>query len=335
MSTCSWSRPSSTSTSSWRPSRPCARVSSLPIVALLTFDEDGETVGGVVGGDRGRAPCRAGRGGDRHEPRRRPTRGSHRARRDGLGRPAARRDAERRPGVIVGQPRGLPPLEPRLLRRVRGARLRPRRAHRRGCCGTTPAQIEAIRTALAEQRRPSAPFEVAERELAVAPRGERRRDPPGARTSERGVGHVRRAGPAEGRTNEAMLAIARTLKESGKVGFVDINDNPMARARMNALMVSIAIERELRAGDDPARHAARHDGHGPRGRAPRRACRGCAEHPRRDWRPAGGRRLPRLARRLRGRLDRARAAPRPAEPAARTSSARRSTRRPRSSSASP
>ena len=40
-----------------------------------------------------------------------------------------------------------------------------------------------------------------------------------------------------------MLAVARRLEESGKVGFVDINDNPMARARMNALMAAVAIER--------------------------------------------------------------------------------------------
>ncbi len=41
-----------------------------------------------------------------------------------------------------------------------------------------------------------------------------------------------------------MLAVARELKRSGKVGFVDINDNPMARARANALMASVAIERD-------------------------------------------------------------------------------------------
>ena len=34
------------------------------------------------------------------------------------------------------------------------------------------------------------------------------------------------------------------LRQSGAVGFVDVNDNPMARARMNALMASIAIQRE-------------------------------------------------------------------------------------------
>jgi methionine synthase / methylenetetrahydrofolate reductase(NADPH) len=40
-----------------------------------------------------------------------------------------------------------------------------------------------------------------------------------------------------------MLSVTNTLKNSGAVGFVDINDNPMARARANALMAAIAIER--------------------------------------------------------------------------------------------
>ena len=38
--------------------------------------------------------------------------------------------------------------------------------------------------------------------------------------------------------------MARTLHASGRVGFVDVNDNPMARARMNALMASVRIQRE-------------------------------------------------------------------------------------------
>jgi homocysteine S-methyltransferase len=50
--------------------------------------------------------------------------------------------------------------------------------------------------------------------------------------------------PPKGGTYDAMLTVARELKSSGKVGFVDINDNPMARARANALMASVAIERD-------------------------------------------------------------------------------------------
>ena len=39
-----------------------------------------------------------------------------------------------------------------------------------GCCGTTPAQIEAIRDAFATGRAPARPFVADERELALAPR---------------------------------------------------------------------------------------------------------------------------------------------------------------------
>jgi homocysteine S-methyltransferase len=50
--------------------------------------------------------------------------------------------------------------------------------------------------------------------------------------------------PPKGGTSTALIDVARTLRASGRVGFVDVNDNPMARARMNALMASVAIERE-------------------------------------------------------------------------------------------
>ena len=63
--------------------------------------------------------------------------------------------------------------------------------------------------------------------------------------------------------------------------------------------------------DDPARHAARHDGDGARGRAARGARGRRSQRPRGDRRPAARRRLSGLARRLRDRLDRARAAARP------------------------
>ncbi len=52
--------------------------------------------------------------------------------------------------------------------------------------------------------------------------------------------------PPLGADNSGMLEVARAVKESGLAHFVDINDNPMAsRARMNSLMLSVAIEREV------------------------------------------------------------------------------------------
>jgi homocysteine S-methyltransferase len=49
--------------------------------------------------------------------------------------------------------------------------------------------------------------------------------------------------PPKGANLEGLVATARRLKESGRVDFVDVNDNPMARARLSALMASVAIER--------------------------------------------------------------------------------------------
>src|ERR671932_33902 len=112
-----------------------------------------------------------------------------------------------------------------------------------GCCGTTPLEIEAIARAVEEERKPTAPFATAERELVVATH---------ERPEETELARMLRAGewvtcveldPPKGGTYESMLAVTQTLKDSGHVGFVDINDNPMARARANALMAAIAIER--------------------------------------------------------------------------------------------
>jgi len=50
--------------------------------------------------------------------------------------------------------------------------------------------------------------------------------------------------PPKGGTLDALIGVARRLRESGLVQFVDVNDNPMARARMNAMMTSVAIERD-------------------------------------------------------------------------------------------
>jgi homocysteine S-methyltransferase len=49
--------------------------------------------------------------------------------------------------------------------------------------------------------------------------------------------------PPRGGNAQAMLELARTLKESGHVDVVDLNDNPRARARMSGLIASATIER--------------------------------------------------------------------------------------------
>src|SRR5881398_1316494 len=173
-------------------------VSSLPIVAMLTFDEDAETFGGVS---------------------------AH----DAVERLAAYELA----AVGANHGAGLHAAQARAL----GARVIG------GCCGTTPTEIAAIARAVEEERQPTAPFAAAERELVVAAH-ERPEETELARRLHAGewVTCVE-LDPPKGGSYESMLAVTRTLNGSGAVGFVDINDNPMARARANALMAAIAIER--------------------------------------------------------------------------------------------
>ena len=219
-------------------------VSSLPIVALLTFDDDAETGGGIDAGTAGRRLAELGVAaiGTNH----------------GAGPHAAllALDAMRDCGVplaalpniglasIVGGRVVYPHSTPEYFAdfAAQAAALGARIVG--GCCGTTPAQIEAIRAALDDERPPRAAFEareLPEQPLPISAVGETRL----ARALRDGEWVVSvELDPPKGGTNDAMIEVARTLRQSGAVGFVDVNDNPMARARMNALMASIAIQRE-------------------------------------------------------------------------------------------
>jgi homocysteine S-methyltransferase len=113
-----------------------------------------------------------------------------------------------------------------------------------GCCGTTPAQIEAIRGAFDTGRTPNASLLVDEPSLPVAA---------AAAAAETGLARAFAEGtwvvsveldPPKGGSLAGLVETARELRASGKVGFVDVNDNPMARARMNALMTSATLQRE-------------------------------------------------------------------------------------------
>src|SRR3954469_5893217 len=217
-------------------------VSRLPIVAMLTFDEDAETFGGVsaraaverltryelaaVGANHGA--------------------GLHAAlaalEAMGDGRPLAALPNVGLASLSGGRviyPHATPEYFAEFAAQASalGARVIG------GCCGTTPIEIEAIAHAVEEDRRPAGPFAAAERELVVAAH-ERPEDTELARMLNAGewVTSVE-LDPPKGGTYDAMLGVAKTLKESGRVGFVDINDNPMARARANALMAAVAIER--------------------------------------------------------------------------------------------
>jgi homocysteine S-methyltransferase len=112
-----------------------------------------------------------------------------------------------------------------------------------GCCGTTPAQIEAIREAVDANRRPTGSFLVRERKQAA---------PFTPATGETQLAQLLREGefalsvqvdPPLGANPEALIDAARAVRDSGRAQFVDVNDNPRARARMSGIMASVAIER--------------------------------------------------------------------------------------------
>ena len=221
------------------------QTSSLPIVALLTFDDDAETAGGIEASAAAAALVRLGVAaiGTNHGA------GPHAA----LTALDAMRDAglplAALPNIglasIVGGRVVYPHSTPEYFSdfAAQAASLGARIVG--GCCGTTPAQIEAIRAAFDEERAPVARFEAREREevLPAMPVAEETRLAQ-ALGREDWVVSVE-LDPPKGGTNDAMISVARTLRDSGAVGFVDVNDNPMARARMNALMASIAIQREV------------------------------------------------------------------------------------------
>ena len=217
-------------------------VSSLPIVAMLTFDEDAETFGGVSAAeavaqlaDYDLAAVGANHGAGLHAA-------LAALEAMGNGRPLAALPNVGLASLSGGRviyPHATPEYFAEFAAQARalGARVIG------GCCGTTPTEIAAIARAVEEERQPTVPFATAERELVVAAH-ERPAETELARQLGAGewVTSVE-LDPPKGGTYDAMLAVAKTLKDSGRVGFVDINDNPMARARANALMAAVAIER--------------------------------------------------------------------------------------------
>jgi len=119
-----------------------------------------------------------------------------------------------------------------------------------GCCGTTPAEISAIRSAVEEERKPRAPLVFESPELVVA-LGEEQRETGLSRALAAGEWVVSvQLDPPLGGSSSGLVEVAAALKDSGQVGWVDINDNATARAGMSSLMVSAAIERWESVGVD-------------------------------------------------------------------------------------
>jgi methionine synthase I (cobalamin-dependent)/5,10-methylenetetrahydrofolate reductase len=218
-------------------------VSSLPIVALLTFDED-ETVGGLGAreaadrlGETGVAAVGANHGSGPQGVL------AALAAMQGTSLPLAALPNVGLASIAGGRvvyPHSQPEYFAEFAAQAQalGARIVG------GCCGTTPAQIEAIRRAVDEHQAPRVSF--SDRDPSARPlvAGDSQ-ETELARALRQGEWVVSvELDPPKGATDTAMIDVARTLKDSGHVGFVDVNDNPMARARMNALMASVAIQRE-------------------------------------------------------------------------------------------
>jgi methionine synthase / methylenetetrahydrofolate reductase (NADH) len=112
-----------------------------------------------------------------------------------------------------------------------------------GCCGTTPAEISAIRSAVDQARKPRAPLVFDAPEFVVS-LGEEQRETGLSRAFAAGEWVVSvQLDPPLGGNSTGLLEVAAALKDSGRVGWVDVNDNATARAGMSSLMVSTTIER--------------------------------------------------------------------------------------------
>ena len=219
-------------------------VSSLPVVALMSFDHGAVTIAGVHARDAGARLRSAGVDafGANH----------------GRG-PAAALDALAEmagdgaalaampnvglatfSGAHLAFPHATPEYFADFAARARalGARIVG------GCCGTTPAQIAAVRAAVDEDRVAPAHARPRARELAhITDVAAQPTELERLLAAKEFVVSVQLDPPLGGNAS-GLLEAAAHIRESGLAQIVDVNDNPRARARMSGLMASVAIRRE-------------------------------------------------------------------------------------------
>ena len=219
-------------------------ASGLPIVALLTFDEGAETIAGVTAAEaaqRLRELDVAAIGANHGAGLLAALAALERMGKDGI--PLAALPNVGLASLAGGRviyPHAAPEYFAEFAAHARdlGARVIG------GCCGTTPAEIAAIHSAVEEERKPRAPLQFDERELVVS-LGEEQRETGLSRALRENEWIISvQLDPPLGGSSVGLVEVARALQESGRVGFVDINDNATARAGMSSLMVSATIERE-------------------------------------------------------------------------------------------
>ena len=267
-------------------------VSQLPIVALMSFDSDGVTLAGVAAADAGarlrELPVQAFGANHGRGPAAALTALAEMAG-DGAALAALPNvGLASMAGARVSFPLATPEYFADFAATARslGARVIG------GCCGTTPAQIAAIRTALDENRPAAGP-------LACAGAG--------ARSSRRAGRGADRAGAAPGRGGVRRLGAARPAarrqRRRPRRGGPDPEGvGPCAlRRRERQPAGTRADERDDGVSRDPARgrdrgdppsDPARLDDRGPRVAPARLTRRGHSQRARRHGRPAGGGRLP-------------------------------------------
>jgi homocysteine S-methyltransferase len=112
-----------------------------------------------------------------------------------------------------------------------------------GCCGTTPAQIAAIRAAVDENRPSKAVPRAHEHRHELLPHPAEQPTELAQRLAAHEFVVSVQLDPPLGGNADGLIDAARRIKESGLAQFVDVNDNPRARARMSGLMASVAIQR--------------------------------------------------------------------------------------------
>ena len=219
-------------------------VSRLPILALMSFDSDAVTMGGVTardaasrlrtlgvdvfGANHGRGPAAALAALEEMSED-----GSALAALPNVGLATFS-------GARLAFPHATPEYFGEFAARARalGARVIG------GCCGTTPAQIAAIRAAVDEDR--------AARPVTRA--REPQREPlPTTFAEPTALQRLLDAGefvvsvqldPPLGGSAQGLVDAAAAIRDSGLAQVVDVNDNPRARARMSGLMASVRIQRE-------------------------------------------------------------------------------------------
>jgi homocysteine S-methyltransferase len=114
-----------------------------------------------------------------------------------------------------------------------------------GCCGTAPGHVAAVREAVSEHRAPATALALMEREIPPAAPDEPPESPLHAKLRQGTFVISVELDPPKGGNVERLIATARRLAAAGGVDVFDVNDSPLARARMNALVASALIEQQV------------------------------------------------------------------------------------------